>query len=309
MGLLRFKEDVRTLGFVTSFFACVAVLWTVPLPLWATIPLYAWVILMAMVGAVINHNALHSTVFKKKWMNRVLQVLLTFIYGMPVTLFVPVHNLSHHKHAQSQKDVMRSMKLRSKFNLINVLRAPSLMAWDTIKDDIRYFKVQKKKGATIYKHLRVELAFLVAFGLLLLFVDWKNFLWLIFLPWQASQAFIVGINFVQHDGCDPDQTGYNHSRNLTGKPFNWFFLNNGFHTIHHMQPGLHWSKAAEAHERLVAPHMHLELAQDNALTFFFRYFLAPGTRLTYLGERYDPPPAGADEPWFYETNETYSAAG
>lgn len=306
MQLLRFKEDRRTLGFVASFFAGVFILWTTELPWWGVAPIYCWVLLMACVGAVINHNALHSPVFKKRWMNRVLHVLLTFIYGMPVTLFVPVHNLSHHKHAQSAKDVMRSTKLRSKWNLLNVLRAPSLMAVDTIKDDLRYFKVQRKKGATIYKLLRVELAFLLAWSVTLLAIDWRAFLWLVFIPWQVSQGFIVGINFVQHDGCDPDQSGYNHSRNLTGRPFNWFFLNNGFHTIHHMRPGLHWSRAREAHEREVAPRMHPSLAQDNALSFFLRYFLVPGTRRTYLGERYHPPEPGVDEPWFYDTDETYS---
>jgi len=307
MGLLRFKEDVRMLAFVVSFFAGVVVLWTLDLPLWVTAPIYAWVLLMAMVGAVINHNALHSPVFKKKWMNRVLQVMLTFIYGMPVTLFVPVHNLSHHKHAQSSKDVMRSTKLRSRWNLLNVLRAPSLMAWDTIKDDVRYFRAQRRKGATIYRHLRVELVCLVIYGATLLLLDWKNFLFLVFIPWQVSQGFIVGINFVQHDGCDPDQSGYDHSRNLTGRLFNWFFLNNGFHTIHHLQPGLHWSKTPEAHDRLVAPHMHPELAQNNALAFFWNYFFSPGTRRTYLGSAYAPPPPGTDEPWFYETSETYSS--
>jgi fatty acid desaturase len=307
MQLLRFKQDRRTLGFVVSFFVGAFVLWTMELPWWATAPIYAWILLMACVGAVINHNALHSPVFKRKWMNRALHVLLTFIYGMPVTLFVPVHNLSHHKHAQSSKDVMRSMKLRSKWNLLNVLRAPSLMAVDTIKDDLRYFRVQKRKGATIYRYMRLEFVLLLVYGVTLLALDFRTFLWLVFIPWQVSQGFIVGINFVQHDGCDPDQSGYNHSRNLTGRVFNWFFLNNGFHTIHHRRPGLHWSKAREAHDEEVAPRMHPSLAQENSLTFFCRYFFAPGTRRTYLGEPYVPSEPGPDEPWFYETDETYSA--
>jgi fatty acid desaturase len=306
--VLRYASDRRTLAFVGSFFVLVAALWCEVIPFWLQIPAYLWILGVALVGGVMTHNALHSPVFRSKKWNRVLHVLLGFIYGMPVSLFVPVHNLSHHKHSQGPKDVMRSSKLRSKWNLVNVLRAPTVMGLDTLKDDVRYFKVQKQRGAAIYRHLRVELAFLIVYAGLLIALDWKKFLLLAFLPWQLSQAFIVGINFVQHDGCDDDASGFNFARNLTGKTFNWFFFNNGFHTLHHLEPGLHWSHLRTVHAEKVAPHMHPSLAADNAAVFFWNYFFAPGTRRTYLGEPFTPGEAGADEPWFYESAETYSAS-
>ena len=37
----------------------------------------------------------------------------------PVSMFVPGHNLSHHKYLQKPKDRMRTDKLRFRWNLLN----------------------------------------------------------------------------------------------------------------------------------------------------------------------------------------------
>ena len=50
-------------------------------------------------------------------------------------------------------------------------------------------------------------------------------------------------------------------------------FNNGFHTIHHMKPGLHWSLTPEAHAALVAPHIHPELDQKSLVKYLFVTFV------------------------------------
>src|SRR5207248_11772882 len=60
---------------------------------------------------------------------------------------------------------------------------------------------------------------------------------------------ILAINHVQHDGCDPDST-YNHSRNFVGRWLNWWVFNNGYHTAHHLRPGLHWSQLPALHAEI-----------------------------------------------------------
>ncbi|MGB5503574.1 MAG: fatty acid desaturase, partial [Polyangiales bacterium] len=44
-----------------------------------------------------------------------------------------------------------------------------------------------------------------------------------------------------------EESSLNHSRNIVGPVMNWFLFNNGLHTVHHENPGLHWSKAPTAH--------------------------------------------------------------
>ncbi len=55
-----------------------------------------------------------------------------------------------------------------------------------------------------------------------------TFLVFVMLPHQYAAWGIMGINFVQHDGCDGEHP-YNHSRNFKGAVVNWFTFNNGFH--------------------------------------------------------------------------------
>lgn len=303
--MLRYRADIRTLGFVLTFFVGLAVLWQGGLAWWIALPVHLTVILMAIIGAVINHNALHSPVFRSRSLNRAFQVALTFMYGVPVSLFVPVHNLSHHRHMQTAKDVTRSHKLRSRFNLLNLLWCPSRIARDTLADDLRYFRAQRKKGRAIWKQFRRELVFLALFDLSLVLLDWQNFLLYVFLPQQAAQAFIVMINFVQHDGCDDDPKSRNCVRNFVGPLFNWLLLNNGFHTIHHLKPGLHWSLTPAAHAREVAPRIHPALDVTNGFAFIWRYAIWPGRRQDYEGRPYLPPPNPPDEYWAYETREVH----
>jgi hypothetical protein len=81
------------------------------------------------------------------------------------------------------------------------------------------------------------------------------------------------INYIQHVHTD-EESQYNHSRNFTGL-YNRFLLNNGYHTAHHEQMGLHWSQLPAAHEKikhLIDPSLNLK-----SLGWYIikTYFLAP----------------------------------
>jgi hypothetical protein len=55
-------------------------------------------------GAVSTHNAIHAPVFWDKRLNSFYQVCLSLQYGFSVSVFIPGHNLSHHKYPQQAKD-------------------------------------------------------------------------------------------------------------------------------------------------------------------------------------------------------------
>src|SRR5256885_8586212 len=109
--MLRYKADRQTLLFVAIYFSLLIGAWQHGAAgLWAKV---AWILplcLFSFLGAVATHNALHSPPFKARWANRVFQVILTLTYGHPVSAYVPGHNLSHHRHTQSRKAVMRTTK-------------------------------------------------------------------------------------------------------------------------------------------------------------------------------------------------------
>jgi fatty acid desaturase len=137
----------------------------------------------------------------------------------------------------------------------------------------------------------------------LLFLDWKKFLLYVLIPHQYAAWGIITMNLLQHDGCD-ENSEYNHSRNFVGKLVNWWTYNNGFHSIHHKHPGLHWSLLPQAHAEQIAPYIHPNLDQKSLLVYLWKTFVWPAKRVTYDGKPYEPPPAGEDEEWIPSPKET-----
>merc|ERR1711957_933048 len=144
----------------------------------------------------------------------------------------------------------------------------------------------------------------------LIVLNWKKAIVLAFIPHLFAKFCIISLNMLQHDGCD-QSSEHNHSRNFVSPLLNFFAYNNGFHSIHHMHPGWHWKDLPSKHEELVKPHIHPNLEQPSILVYIFKTFVFPGIRIDYLGNPVVLPDAAKDkdEPWFYNSNETYSSAG
>ncbi|MCB9680107.1 MAG: fatty acid desaturase [Alphaproteobacteria bacterium] len=307
-GVLRNRADVRTLGFAACFFALVVVqlVWRPPLLGWGA-PLWCATCLFAFIGAVSTHNVIHSPMFTRPWMNDAWRVVQTLWYGQPVSLFVPVHNHSHHKHAQTRKDLTRTTKVRHRWQLVNLLTG---IQWQkaAARDSKAYFTEQARRGRKVARLFRVESVVLVVAYLALLAIDWKGALVYVIVPHQFGATCIRGINFLQHDGCAYDLDGYDHSRNFVGSWFNWLFLNNGYHTIHHMRPGLHWSVLADKHAELVAPHIHPALDVPDFGAWMWTHIVWPGERRRFDGAPWEDMPGGdgPDEPWSFELEELYT---
>lgn len=302
--MLRYRADIRTLAFVAIYFGLVAVQWAyAPTELAIAIPLVVLTCWFSFFGAVATHNTIHSPVFHQRWLNRLFQVVLTLTYGHPVSAYVPGHNLSHHKYTQSAKDVMRTTKVRYRWNLLNGLLFQPRVVKDILPADLRYFKAMYRRNPPWFWQMMLESVVFLGVMAALLVLDWKKFIVYVLIPHQYAAWGIVTMNFLQHDGCD-ENSEHNHSRNFVGKVVNWFTYNNGFHSIHHMHPGLHWSLTPEAHAKEVAPFIHPALDQQSLLAYLWTAFVWPAKRMTYDGKPYDPPPAGADEEWIPGPKET-----
>mgnify|MGYP002632210052 CR=1 FL=1 len=306
---LRHREDVRTLGFMATYLALVAVGWG----LWDSLPLLgkvAWVALTSVFSffcAVITHNTVHVPPFKKRSWNRVFQYVISCCYGHPVSAFVPGHNLSHHLHTQSRRDVMRSTKVRFRWNLLNQLLFMPVLSRDVSSADWRYaMAMRTERPKWFAQWVREWVFFLAIMGALLLLDFWK-FLFLAMIPHLYAAWGIIGINFIQHDGTDQSHP-YNHSRNFIGRFVNWWTFNNGFHGMHHHKPNLHWSKLPEEHFATVAPHIHPNLDQTSLLAYCWRAYVRPGLRLRYDGSPYVMPEEGPDEEWIPGIGDTPAGA-
>jgi beta-carotene hydroxylase len=113
-----------------------------------------------------------------------------------------------------------------------------------------------------------------AFGLTgaLMLVDFWATLFFVLIPQLYGARCILRINLIQHDGCDTT-SDYNHSCNFVGRLFNWVMCNNGYHTIHHNRPGVHWSELAREHEREVVSRIDPKLDEPSMLAYLLRTFV------------------------------------
>ena len=307
--MLRFQADLRPIAFNIVYFALVALAFSplVTLELGPSLLLLVPLCVTAFQGAVQTHNAIHSPIFRSRPLNKVYQVVLTLIYGHPVSSYVPGHNLSHHKHTQSRKDVMRTTKARFSYHLLNLLFFFFCVAPSIMRADSMYTKEMRAKHPRWFRQMLIELAALYAVSIALFIVDWRKAIVFWIIPHIWAQWGIVTMNILQHDGCD-GESKYNHSRNFIGSSINWWVYNNGFHTVHHEQPGLHWSLAPEVHARTVAQHIHPALDQPSLATYLWKTFVL-SNRTNFDGTPLVLPEEGPDENWLPAPEDTAGDLG
>jgi fatty acid desaturase len=318
--VLRYRADIRPLAFNALYYSLLFGMFAAPTPFVHEVysqPLrlapYVAALLVLMVtsfqGAVQTHNAVHSPVFKARWMNKVYQGILTCTYGHPVSAYVPGHNLSH-QHTQSRKDIMRTTKARFRWNLLNGLFFFFLTLPAIQKADFTYSGAMRTRHPKWFIQAGAEMVALQSMQITLFLLDWKKALVFWVIPHLYAAWGIVTMNLLQHDGCD-ENSQYNHSRNFVGSVVNWFTFNNGYHTIHHETPGLHWSLLPKAHAEKIAPHIHPNLDQPSLATYIWDTFVL-GNRRHYDGRPLpvsELPARGKDEAWIPKPEETTNDLG
>ena len=108
---LRHDEDIRSITSTGLFFALFVVSWqncTSPFSD-GVLSLSLWLVLsqLSFMGAVTTRNAIHLPIFWNANLNKFYQICLSLQYGGAVSIFVPGHNLSHHKYPQQARDVSK----------------------------------------------------------------------------------------------------------------------------------------------------------------------------------------------------------
>jgi fatty acid desaturase len=228
----------------------------------------AWLIpptvVLAFTACIAKHNHVHCPVFRSRRANRAMDLWLTVLTGTSTAGIRVAHQVRHHGRNQSPDDHVRTTIVGNS----QPLRALLLFVPLVVRETWRWQRVdlQRSRRRPLRRALAAERAALTALVVISCCADWRHFLVTFPLPWLAGQWLLVAVNLPQHDGCDSDSR-WAHSRNVVGSLANWIFLNNGFHTAHHEQPGLHWSRLPALHAAAVRPNLPppLELPSFAAL--------------------------------------------
>lgn len=273
---MKHPSDVRQLATVATYYALLGSMFFVPAC--RNIVFLGAACAFSFLTAVVGHNTLHQGMFESKRLNMLFRYPLSLGALFPISAVIPSHNLVHHHFDDDgQPDWAAPSHVRFKWNLLNLLHFPNVAGPLTFNGVQRWARLHGR--GEFRRQYTTELVF--AFGVTgaLLVVDFWTTLFFVVVPQLWGARWFLRINIIQHDGCDTT-TDWNHSRNFVGKLFNFFMMNNGFHTIHHNRAGMHWTELAQTHEKEVVPRMDPTLDERSMLFYLARTYLLHFSRPT-----------------------------
>jgi beta-carotene hydroxylase len=271
--MLKEKADIKSVIYIIITTSLFASLWFSGenMAQWLWVALYVWFLHMAVSVAVMVHNHKHVPMWRKKWLNVLTDNWLTVFYGFPVFSWVPTHMHNHHRHVNTEPDYTRTWRYTERNNIFTLLSYPSISGRDQQGPVWEYYKKQWSADRSRFWLLTLQAVSLVVWTAFWLILDWRKGLLYVIVPQQVSLFSVLIFNYVQHIHTD-ETDEYNNSRNIVGWALNFFLLNNGYHTAHHLYPGLHWSKLPDKH-REIAHRIRPELNEVSLWWFLVRTYI------------------------------------
>lgn len=271
MRILPYRADLRSVGFVLAALALAAIQWAGvarhPALLAASFPL-------AFLGCVVNHNHQHHPTFAFAGLNKVFGVLVTLAIGAPACSIIPMHNMNHHVHNNLQADFVRASLVRFRWKPLNLIVFPFAALAGYFRARTGILESWRRARPGLFRQLVLERAALCSIVPAMLVVRPLETLSYVVGPYLFGQWAILAINHLQHVGCDPGSE-YGHSRNFVGRWLNWWVLNSGYHTAHHVRPEVHWSLLPQVHGQIRSM-MDPRLERKSLVAGVFDFYLRPG---------------------------------
>ncbi len=192
------------------------------------------------------HNHHHRRTFHRPLANRLFEIAMFFQLGMLPYGYTLHHNIGHHRHYRDQAvdsnrwrradgSVMGPWEFASK---LCVAMYPTV--WRIGRRHPAVFRKFRRMAAVCAALLGL------AFG-----IDPVNALQVWVLPLPVAHHHHAQATYHQHAGLEHDDP-LHASRTVTDRRYNLRTLHLGYHTAHHLRPGLHWSKLPAFHATIAA---------------------------------------------------------
>ena len=211
---------------------------------WQLAGLVALLMLVQVSCGAICHNHHHSNIFTRAWANRLIESVMYLQTGTSPFSWTLHHNIGHHHEYLDQgRDPSRwqeddgSVMHRLKYDFYN-----AFMIYPEI------WKIGRQHPGLFTRFKRwFVISNLALLGCVL--INPLNALIVFVLPMLMMLVVLLDNTFQQHSGlCTRDH--HLASRNVEHPLYNITSWNLGYHTAHHICPGLHWSQLPKQHERI-----------------------------------------------------------
>jgi fatty acid desaturase len=241
MKLFRFKEDRVPVLCIALIFCGDAVVWffaTNPLipVIWLFLTLWPKIFICSW-----NHHHQHLPTFYAVPLNRLLEFMYALHTGITTNAWVLHHNLGHHLNYLDQSRDESGWK-RADGKVMGEWEYTFKIAltgyWRAFKVGLNYPK---------YRSSFLGMGLFVAMVIgALLYVNWFNTVLVFVLPMTLGYLTTCWHTYSHHAGLDTDDP-FHASHNIMHRWYNICTGNLGYHTAHHVKPGLHWSRLPEFH--------------------------------------------------------------
>jgi fatty acid desaturase len=253
MGIFRYQADRCPTIIIVGLFAFDLLVYALVDSPWY---LSFWFVLMLFPKACIcswNHHHQHLPTFKSLILNRMLEIVYALHTGITTNAWVLHHVLGHHINYTDQKKDESGWQRKDGTTMGAVEYTLTIAAtgyW-------RAFQVGRQHPK--YQRGFLSATFLVACVLLLLTVQRPlPALFVFWLPMTWGYIATCWHTYYHHAGLDTPNE-YEASYNIMHPTYNLCTGNLGYHTAHHVKPGLHWSKLPEFHAEIadkIPPHLY-----------------------------------------------------
>jgi len=218
--------------------------------------LVAYFVLLTIPRGVIcawSHHHQHCATFKSTTLNRLLELIYALHTGTTTNLWFLHHVVGHHvNYLDQSKD--ESSWTRADGSKMGELEYTLRTAWTAYP---RAFRV----GAKYPKARRQFVIFgVLTFALVagLLVLRPLPALFVFALPMVVSLTYTAWVTYDHHAGLATEDA-MAASYNVVHDWYNRWTGNLGYHTAHHLRPGVHWSKLPALHasiESKIPPHLY-----------------------------------------------------
>jgi len=245
--ILRYPEDRWPLAYTLMVLAVQLGLFFRGENLWITALCVALLQPLQAVAIACNHYQHHVNIFTGfagRWLNRAYETILFLQTGTPPYLITLHHNLGHHPHyLEPEQDTLRWQRPegtpRSRLECL-VKNFAGHLTW-TMTIGRRHPKV--------YRRFKIMTAVSLTTLSVLIYLDPAKAMIVFVGPMVLAIFNVARLGYDQHAGLDMDDH-LHASRNIESRFYNLVTFNSGYHTAHHVKPGLHWSRLPEFHRQL-----------------------------------------------------------
>jgi fatty acid desaturase len=202
-----------------------------------------------------NHHHQHLPTFHQVYLNRALEFVYALHTGITTNAWVLHHVLGHHLNYLDQTKDESGWK-RPDGTLMTEMEYTLTIAGTGYP---RAFKVGLKHPKYLTAFLGMGTVVLAAVAALV-YYNWVNALMVFVIPMVFGLLVTAWHTYCHHAGLDTDDH-YQASHNIMHHWYNVMTGNLGYHTAHHVKPGLHWSKLPEFHASIahkIPPHLYIE---------------------------------------------------